>query len=468
MGEALTLFDKIWREHVILEEEGEALVRVDLALIHEGSAHAFRVLDAAGRRVARPQQVYAFADHYVPSSGRERGVAGIPDAGFRDMVRQLEANSARFGIRLFGYEDENQGILHVVPPELGMTQPGMLILGQDSHSCTHGALGAWALGAGASEMTHVLATQSAWLRRPRTMRIVVDGAMPDGVTAKDLILAIIARIGAAGANGHVVEYAGSAIAAMTMEGRLTVCNMSVEAGARSGLVAPDETTFAYLEGRPYAPRGEAWEQALAYWKRLRSDAGARFDREVRIEAAELAPMVTWGTSPEHAAPITAAVPDPHSAPDAQRREEMAAALDYMGLAPGTPLAGIRVDRVFIGSCTNGRIEDLRAAAQVARRGRAVVPAWVVPGSMSVKRQAEREGLAELFVRAGFEWRDPGCSMCSSYNGDEMRPGERSASTTNRNFRGRQGPGARTHLVSPPMAAAAALTGRLTDVRELLA
>lgn len=467
MPEALTLFEKIWRRHVVLEEEGEALVRVDLALIHEGSAHAFRVLDATGRGVARPRQVYAFADHYVPSSGRSRGVAGIPDAGFRDMVLELERNSARFGIRLFGYEDEHQGILHVVPPELGMTQPGLVIVGQDSHSCTHGALGAWALGAGATEMTHVLATQTAWLRKPRTMRVTVEGALAPGVTAKDLILALIAKIGAGGADGHVVEYAGSAIAAMTMEARMTVCNMSVEAGARSGLIAPDEKTFAYLEGRPYAPRGVAWREALAHWETLRSDSGARFDREERIEAGELAPMVTWGTSPEHAAPICGVVPDPGGVPDAVRREEMVAALDYMGLAPGTPLAGIRVDRVFIGSCTNGRIEDLRAAAEVARRGRAVVPSWVVPGSMGVKRQAEREGLAEVFLKAGFEWRDPGCSMCSSYNGDQARPAERCASTTNRNFRGRQGPGVRTHLVSPAMAAAAALTGRLTDVREFL-
>ncbi|HXF65497.1 MAG TPA: 3-isopropylmalate dehydratase large subunit [Burkholderiales bacterium] len=467
MGEALTLFEKIWRSHIVLEEQGEALVRVDLALIHEGSAHAFRVLDAAGRGVARPRQVYAFADHYVPSSGRARGVAGIPDAGFREMVLGLERNSARFGIQLFGYEDERQGILHVVPPELGMTQPGLIIVGQDSHSCTHGALGAWALGAGASEMTHVLATQTAWLRKPKTMRVTVEGGLPPGVTAKDLILALIAKIGAGGADGYVVEYAGPAIAAMTVEARMTVCNMSVEAGARSGLIAPDEKTFAYLEGKPYAPRGAAWREALAHWRTLRSDGAARFDREERIEAGELAPMVTWGTSPEHAAPICGVVPDPGSAPDPVKREEMAAALDYMGLAPGTPLAGIRVDRVFIGSCTNGRIEDLRAAAEVARRGRAVVPSWVVPGSMSVKRQAEREGLAEVFLKAGFEWRDPGCSMCSSYNGDEMRPGERSASTTNRNFRGRQGPGARTHLVSPAMAAAAALTGRLTDVREFM-
>jgi len=467
MSRPLTLFEKIWRTHVIVEEEGEALVRVDLALIHEGSSHAFRVLDKAGRGVARPMQVYAFADHYVPSTGRERGIEGIPDPGLREMVTLLEKNAARFDIRLFGLNDERQGILHVVPPELGMTQPGLVIVGQDSHSCTHGALGAWALGAGASEMTHVLATQAAWLRKPKTMRVALDGALPPGVTAKDVILAIIARIGAGGANEHVVEYAGSAVAGMSMEARMTICNMSVEAGARSGLVAPDETTYAYLEGRPYAPQGGAWREAVEYWKTLRSDPRARFEKEVTMDAAQLAPMVTWGISPEHAAPVTGAVPHPDAAPDAARRAEYATALEYMGLVPGTPLAAIRVDRVFIGSCTNGRIEDLRAAAEVARRGRAVVPAWVVPGSTSVKRQAEREGLADVFLKAGFEWRDPGCSLCSSYNGDELKPGERSASTSNRNFRGRQGPGSRTHLVSPAMAAAAALTGRLTDVRELM-
>ncbi len=467
MSTALTLFEKIWRDHVVLEEEGEALVRVDLALIHEGSFHAFRVLDKTGRGVARPMQVYAFADHYVPSTGRERGMAGIPDPALREMVTLLENNAARFDIRLFGLDDERQGILHVVPPELGMTQPGLVIVGQDSHSCTHGALGAWALGAGASEMTHVLATQTAWLRKPKTMRVTLEGALPPGVTAKDVILAVIAKIGAGGANEHVVEYAGSAVRALSMEARMTVCNMSVEAGARSGLVAPDDTTCAYLEGKPYAPRDGAWRDALAYWKTLASDAGARFDREVTVNAAELAPMVTWGISPEHAAPVTGVVPHPDTAPDAVKRAEYATALEYMGLAPGTPLSTIKVDRVFIGSCTNGRIEDLRAAAGIARRGRVVVPSWIVPGSMSVKRQAEREGLAEVFRGAGFEWRDPGCSLCSSYNGDELKPGERSASTSNRNFRGRQGPGARTHLVSPAMAAAAALTGRLTDVRELM-
>ena len=394
-------------------------------------------------------------------------MAGIPSAELRSMVTQLEKNTARFDIKLFGLNDEHQGILHVVPPELGMTQPGLIVAGQDSHSCTHGALGAWALGMGASEMTHVLATQAAWLRKPGTMRIVLDGKPAAGVTPKDIILAVIAKIGTAGANEHVIEYAGSAVAALSMEARMTVCNMSVEAGARSGLIAPDDTTCAYLEGKQYAPRGTAWKEALAYWKTLPSDSGARYDREVSVDVARLSPMVTWGISPEHAAPVTGTVPDPAAAPDANKRAETQTALEYMGLAPGSALLGVKVDHVFIGSCTNGRIEDLREAAEVARRGRAVVPTWVVPGSAAVKRQAEKEGLADVFRKAGFEWRDPGCSMCSAYNGDELQPGQRCASTTNRNFRGRQGRGVRTHLMSPTMAAAAAITGQLTDVRELM-
>ncbi len=467
MNQQLTLLEKIWRSHLILEEEGEALIRIDLALIHEGSFHAFRVLDESKRPVARPMQVYAFADHYVPSTGRDRGMAGIPSAELRSMVTQLEKNTARFDIKLFGLNDEHQGILHVVPPELGMTQPGLIVAGQDSHSCTHGALGAWALGMGASEMTHVLATQAAWLRKPGTMRIALDGAPTAGVTPKDIILAVIAKIGTAGANEHVIEYTGSTVAALSMEARMTVCNMSVEAGARSGLIAPDDTTYAYLEGKEYAPRGAAWKEALAYWKSLPTDPGARYDREVKIDVAQLSPMVTWGISPEHAVPVTGTVPDPAAAPDDNKRVETETALEYMGLAPGTPLLGIQVDHVFIGSCTNGRIEDLREAAEVARRGRAVVPTWVVPGSASVKRQAEKEGLADVFRSAGFEWRDPGCSMCSAYNGDELQPGQRCASTTNRNFRGRQGRGVRTHLMSPTMAAAAAITGQLTDVREFM-
>ncbi|HET9663867.1 MAG TPA: 3-isopropylmalate dehydratase large subunit [Burkholderiales bacterium] len=449
------------------DEDGELLLHVDRALIHEGSSHAFAKLDSQQRTVARPRQVFAFNDHYVPTTGREKGVDGIAIPEIRDMVLKLAANAARHGITLFGIDDERQGILHIVPPEQGITQPGLVICGADSHTSTHGAFGCLAFGIGASEMMHVMATQTIWQRAPKTMRITVQGAAGFGVTPKDVILAIIAKIGAGGGVGHVVEYAGPAITAMSMEGRMTVCNMSIEAGARAGMVAPDETTFAYMMGRPYAPKGAAWNEALAFWKTLPSDAGARFDQEVALEAGEVAPMVTWGTSPEHASPITGTVPDPERAPNETKRAEVAAALAYQGLTPGMALSDIAIDRVFIGSCTNSRIEDLRAAAEVARRGRARVPAWIVPGSRTVQRQAEKEGLDRVFKDAGFEWRDPGCSLCTAINGDQLKPGERCASTSNRNFRGRQGTGSHTHLVSPPMAAAAALTGRLTDVRELL-
>ena len=463
---ALTMFDKIWDRHRVAEEDGELLLYVDRALIHEGSSHAFAALAAQQREVARPQQIFAFNDHYVPTSGRAQGVAGIANPEIRNMVIKLAANAAQHGIRHFGIDDPQQGILHIVPPELGITQPGLFIVGADSHTSTHGAFGCLAFGVGASEMMHVMATQNIWQRKPKTMRIVVDGAIGFGVTAKDVILAVIAKIGAGGATGHVIEYTGAAIAAMSMEARMTVCNMSIEAGGRAGMIAPDETTFEYLQGRPYAPQGVAWDQALAEWRKLPSDPGARFDRTVDFDASHIAPMVTWGTSPEHALPITGQVPDPRDARDAAKGAEIAAALDYMALKPGTQLCDIGVDRVFIGSCTNSRIEDLRAAAEVAKRGRAKVTAWVVPGSRTVQRQAEKEGLDRIFLDAGFEWRDPGCSLCTAINGDQLRPGERCASTSNRNFRGRQGTGGRTHLVSPAMAAAAALTGHLTDVRTL--
>ena len=462
-----TMFEKIWNRHVIVEEEGELLLHVDRALIHEGSTHAFAKLEAQGRSVARPQQVFAFNDHYVPTTGRDKGVAGIVIPEIRDMVLKLQANTARHGITLFGIDDPRQGILHIVPPEQGITQPGLLIAGADSHTSTHGAFGSLAFGIGASDMMHVLATQTIWQRPQRTMRVTVEGALGFGVGPKDVILAIIAKIGAGGGSGHVIEYAGAAIRSMSMEGRMTVCNMSIEAGARAGMVAPDETTFAYMAGRPHAPRADQWDAALAVWKSLPSAADARFDREVVLEGVQIAPMVTWGTSPEHAAPITGTVPDPRAAADADKSIELASALDYMALTPGMALSDIKVDRVFIGSCTNSRIEDLRAAAEVARLGRAQVAAWVVPGSQAVKRQGEREGLDRVFRAAGFEWREPGCSLCTAINGDELQPGERCASTSNRNFRGRQGTGGRTHLLSPAMAAAAALTGRLTDVRELL-
>jgi 3-isopropylmalate/(R)-2-methylmalate dehydratase large subunit len=462
-----TLFEKIWSRHVIAEEEGELLLYVDRALIHEGSSHAFAQLAERNRFVARPRQVFAFTDHYVPTTGRDRGVDGIQAPEIRNMVLQLQANAAKHGVTLFGIDDPRQGILHIVPPELGITQPGLVIVGADSHTSTHGAFGALAFGAGASEVMHVLATQQTWQRRPATLRINIDGEIGIGVSAKDLILAVISTIGVGGGAGHVIEYAGSTIRALTMEGRMTLCNMSIEAGARAGMIAPDATTFAYMEGRPYAPRGRAWEAALASWESLPSDEGAVFDKEVALDGSAVAPMVTWGTNPEQALAVTGKIPDVRAVADADKRAEYAAALDYMGLAPGTPLRDVAIDRVFIGSCTNSRIEDLRAAAQVARRGKAVVPAWVVPGSGTVKRQAEAEGLDRIFLDAGFEWRAPGCSLCTAINGDQLKPGERCASTSNRNFRGRQGTGGRTHLVSPAMAAAAALKGRITDVRELL-
>lgn len=462
-----TMFEKIWDRHVIAEEEGELLLYVDRALFHEGSSHAFRMLDARQHGVRRPEQVFAFNDHYVPTHGREKGVDGIANPEIRNMVINLEKNTKRHGITLFGIDDPRQGILHIVPPEQGITQPGLLMVGADSHTSTHGAFGCIAFGIGASEMTHVMATQTLWQRRPKTLRVTIDGALGEGVFAKDVILALIAQAGAGGATGHLIEYAGSTIRELDMEARMTICNMSIEWGGRAGMVAPDETTFEYMEERPYAPKGAQWKRALDFWQSLPSEPGAAFDREVRLDAGALAPMVTWGTSPEHAAPVTGRVPDPAQAPDEATRAEIAGALEYMALKPGMALADIAVDRVFIGSCTNSRIEDLRAAAQVARRGRAKVPAWVVPGSMTVKRQAEAEGLDRIFTTAGFEWRSPGCSLCTAINGDQLQPGERCASTSNRNFRGRQGTGGRTHLVSPAMAAAAALTGRITDVRELL-
>jgi len=382
------------------------------------------------------------------------------------MVEALARTSRELGITQFGPGDVRQGIVHVIGPEQGLTQPGIVLVCGDSHTATHGAFGALAFGIGSTEVEHVLATQCLWQRKPRVMRITVNGTRPFGVAAKDVILAIIARIGAAGGVGHAIEYAGTVIRGMSMEERMTICNMSIEAGARAGMIAPDETTFAYLEGRPYAPKGAHRDQALALWKTVPSDADAVFDAEVALDAVAVAPTVTWGTSPQDALPISAHVPDPAREGDHFRRESMGRALDYMGLRPGTPLSEIAVDRVFIGSCTNSRIEDLRAAAAVAKGRRAVVTAWVVPGSGLIKRAAEAEGLHEIFKAAGFEWREPGCSMCIGMNGDTARAGERVASTSNRNFEGRQGKGARTHLMSPAMAAAAAVTGRLTDVRSL--
>jgi 3-isopropylmalate/(R)-2-methylmalate dehydratase large subunit len=463
-----TLFDKIWQRHVVMQrDDGQSLLYVDRHLVQDGSAPAFQMLRERGLRVRRPDRAFATPDHYVPTDSRD--LMRIADAEKRAMAQALHDDCEAAGIRFFGIGDERQGIVHVVGPEQGLSLPGLLIVCGDSHTSTHGALGALAFGIGASEVAHVLATQTLWQRRPRTLRIVVDGRLGAGVTAKDVILAIIGRVGAAGAAGHVIEYAGSAIRAMSMEARMTVCNMSIEAGARAGMIAPDDTTFEWLAGRPHAPRGAAWDQAVARWRGLPTDEGATFDREVTLHAGDVAPMVTWGTSPEDVAPVSGRVPDPSGASGAGRREAMQRALAYMALEPGQPLEGLAVQRVFIGSCTNGRIEDLRSAAEVARGRRVAqgVQAWVVPGSGLVKKQAEAEGLDEVFREAGFQWRHAGCSMCLGTNGDQVAPGERCASTSNRNFVGRQGPGARTHLMSPAMAAAAAVTGRIADVRTLL-
>ena len=460
---ARTMFEKIWARHVVAEGPGgQTLLYIDRHLLHEGSTPAFVRLAKAGRRVRRPDLSFATADHYVLTSPG----APAPDAEIAGMVRSLTTHTAEQGIVFFTQGDARRGIVHVIGPEQGLTLPGMLLVCGDSHTATHGALGALAFGIGSSEVEHVLATQTLWQRKPQAMRITVDGRLGPGVAAKDVILAIIARISAAGGVGHAIEYAGDVFRAMSMAERMTVCNMSIEAGARCGMVAPDATTYAYVNGRPFAPTGEAWERAVEYWKTLPSDPGAVFDREVRLDGAEIAPTVTWGTSPQDALPITARVPDPAAAVDAGRRASLERALAYMGLTAGMALTDVTVDRVFIGSCTNSRLEDLRAAAAVAKGRRAVVPAWIVPGSGLVKEAAEREGLDRIFREAGFEWREAGCSMCVGMNGETARERERVASTSNRNFEGRQGKGARTHLMSPAMAAAAAVTGRLTDVRQL--
>jgi 3-isopropylmalate/(R)-2-methylmalate dehydratase large subunit len=462
-----TLFDKIWQSHVVVDrDDGYTLLYVDRHLMHDGSAAGFARLRAKGLKLRRPDLALATPDHYNSTAGRT--LADIPDPQHRHLVEQMRENTQQSGVRLFFIDDERQGIAHVVSPEQGLTQPGVTLVCGDSHTATHGAVGALAFGIGSSEVTHVMATQCLWQRKPKTMRVNVEGTLGAGVTAKDVILAIIARIGAAGGVGHVIEYAGSAIRGLSIEGRLTVCNMSIEAGARAGMVAPDDTTYAYLHGRPLAPQGAAWDRALAYWRSLPTDAGAQFDREVTLDAAAIVPMLTWGTSPEDAVAITDRVPDPSSAPDAAKRDAMKGSLEYMGLVPGTPMDSIAVDRVFIGSCTNSRIEDLRAAATVVRGRKAVIPSWVVAGSGLVKRQAEAEGLDKVFLEAGLQWREPGCSMCVGMNGDTGLPGQRIASTSNRNFVGRQGRGVRTHLVSPAMAAAAAVTGRFTDVRRFTA
>jgi 3-isopropylmalate/(R)-2-methylmalate dehydratase large subunit len=466
MSEPRTLIDKLWSSHEVARREGgSALLWVDRHYVHEGSFHAFSQMKARRRTIAEPQLTFGVADHYVPTRGREVDIANPEIAA---MVRNLEANAADNNITLFGLRDPRQGIVHVVGPEQGLTLPGLVIVCGDSHTSTHGAFGAYAFGIGASEVAHVLMTQTLWQKKPKRMRIIVDGQATAGVAAKDIALAIIARIGADGAQGHAVEFAGSAIRSLTMEGRMTLCNMTIEAGGRCGIIAPDETTFAYLNARPFAPKGIEYERAVEAWSALTSDRDAAFDSEVTVEADEIAPIVTWGTTPDDALPIDARVPDPSREPDDTRSRYLREALDYMGIAPGTKLTDIPVDRVFIGSCTNARIEDLRAAAAVFAGRVSKVPGLVSPGSSAVKRQAEQEGLDRIFRDAGLEWADSGCSMCVGINGDLVPPGERCASTTNRNFRGRQGPGARTHLMSPAMVAAAAVSGHLADVRPLLA
>jgi 3-isopropylmalate/(R)-2-methylmalate dehydratase large subunit len=461
-----TLFDKIWAAHTIqARPDGAALLYIDRHFVHDGSSNAFRTLQEKGLTVRRPGSTFATPDHYVSTLGRT--LAAIAEPHRRAMAEDLERHTKAAGITHFGLGDARQGIVHVVGPEQGLSQPGLTIVCGDSHTSTHGALGALAFGAGASEVAHVLATQTLWQSKPKNMRVSVNGDLAPAVHAKDVILAIIAKIGAAGGTGHVIEYSGTAIRGLSVEGRLTVCNMSIEAGAKAGMVAPDETTFAYLHGKPFAPQGALWDKALSSWRTLPSDVDAVFDREVSLDAGEIEPMVTWGTSPENAACITGCVPDPAAEPDAARRDTIERALAYMGLTPGTPFSEIRVDRVFIGSCTNSRIEDLREAAKLADGRKAAVPAMVVPGSGLVKAQAEAEGLDAIFKQAGFEWREAGCSMCVGMNGDLVAPGERCASTSNRNFAGRQGKGARTHLLSPVMAVAAAVTGKLADVRTLM-
>ena len=464
---AKTLFDKVWDAHVVERlQDGTCVLYIDRHVVHEvTSPQAFEGLRMAGRRVRRPDATIAVVDHNVPTTDRK---SGIKEADSRLQVETLERNVAAFGVPYIPLLDERQGIVHIIGPELGASLPGMTIVCGDSHTSTHGALGSLAFGIGTSEVEHVLATQTLLQKPAKNMKVAVEGTLPFGVTAKDIVLAIIGRIGTAGGTGHVIEYTGSAIRALDMAGRMTVCNMSIEGGARAGMIAPDETTFEYVRGRPMAPRGEALERAIAWWKTLPSDPGAHYDKVVEIDAATIAPMVTWGTSPEAVAPITGVVPDPSEIADEAKRAQVERMLEYMALRPGQKLAEVPVDMVFIGSCTNGRIEDMRAAAEVAR-GRRVAPgvrALVVPGSGIVKRQAEEEGLDRVLTEAGFEWREPGCSMCLGMNPDKLTPGQRCASTSNRNFEGRQGPGGRTHLLSPAMAAAAAVMGRLADVREL--
>ena len=467
MASPQTLFDKIWQSHVVdMQDDGTTILYIDRHLLHEVlSPQAFEGLRLAGRQVRRRDATLAVADHNVPTTDRRQG---IEDPESRLQVETLSINCKEFDVPIFDMLDPRQGIVHVIGPEQGFTLPGTTVVCCDSHTATHGAFGALAFGIGTSEGEHVLATQTLRTSKPKNMQVLVDDPLPPGCTGKDLILTIIGRIGTAGGTGHIVEYVGRAFRDLSMEGRMTVSNMTIEAGARAGLMAPDDNTFAYLKGRPMAPQGAQWDAAVAYWRTLKSDDGAVYDREVRIDAGDIAPQVTWGTSPEDVVPITGAVPDPQEAPTEAKRAAMRRSLDYMGLTPGTRMTDVAIDNVFIGSCTNSRIEDLRAAADIlrGRRVAAHVDAMVSPGSSIIKQQAEVEGLDQVFIAAGFQWRESGCSMCLGMNPDRVPPGKRCASTSNRNFEGRQGRDARTHLVSPAMAAAAAVTGRLTDVRQL--
>lgn len=462
-----TLFDKIWSAHLVnKQDDGTCLIYIDRHLVHEvTSPQAFEGLRNANRKVRHPKRTLAVADHNVPTTDRSKGIA---DEDSRIQVETLEKNTADFGVPYFQMTDKRQGVVHIVGPEQGFTLPGSTIVCGDSHTSTHGAFGALAFGIGTSEVEHVLATQTLVQAPAKNMRVMINGTLTDGVTAKDLVLYIIGKLGTAGGTGYVIEYAGEAIENLSMEGRMTVCNMTIEAGARAGLIAPDEKTFAYFKDTPMAPKGADWDKAITWWSTLKTDKGASFDKEILIDAADIAPMVTWGTSPENVAPISGVVPSPADAPAADKKAAWERALDYMGLTAGEKLDGVKVDRVFIGSCTNGRIEDLRAAAKIAegKKVAAHVNAMVVPGSGLVKEQAEKEGLDKIFTAAGFEWREPGCSMCLAMNADKLKEGERCASTSNRNFEGRQGRGGRTHLVSPEMAAAAAVAGHLTDFRSL--
>ena len=468
MAAPRTLYDKLWDSHVVHSDAvGNCLVYIDLHLTHEVTTpQAFEGLRMAGRKMHRTDKTIAVPDHNVPTTSDR--LEKIKDPESRLQLETLEINARDFGVPYIPMSDIRQGIVHIIGPEQGLTQPGKTIVCGDSHTATHGAFGALAFGIGTSDVEHVLATQTLQMQKSKNLRVLLDGALPTGVTGKDLILAIIGKLGTAGGTGHVVEYVGQVFRDLSMEARMTVCNMTIEAGARAGLMAPDEKTFAYVMGKPHAPKGAQWEQAVAYWKTLKSDEGAKFDTEIRMNAADIVPHVTWGTSPEDVLPISANVPDPNDFTDANKKAAVQRALDYMGLMAGMPLEKVRVDKVFVGSCTNGRIEDLRAAAAVLKGKKVAghVGMLVVPGSGLVKHQAEEEGLDQMFVAAGAEWREPGCSMCLGMNPDILQPGERCASTSNRNFEGRQGRGGRTHLLSPGMAAAAAITGYLTDVRKV--